>query len=93
MGYFRCRRSITMLPGVRVNIRKPWISSVSFGGPDATLNMGRRGTRSTVGLPGTGLSYTSNPSGSGSSLGLGLAVAELLGLIGAAALRTAPAAA
>lgn len=36
MGYFRDQRSITVLPGVRVNISKPGLSSVSFGGPGAT---------------------------------------------------------
>lgn len=45
--------------------------------------MGRGGTRTTVGLPGSGLSYSSR-SGSGSSLGAGLAVAGLVALVIAA---------
>jgi hypothetical protein len=32
--------------------------SVSVGGPGATLNFGSKGVRGTVGLPGTGLSYS-----------------------------------
>ena len=33
--------------------------SASFGVPGATLNVGSRGVRATVGLPGSGLSYSS----------------------------------
>jgi hypothetical protein len=29
----------------------------SVGGPGASFNIGRKGTRTTLGLPGTGLSY------------------------------------
>jgi len=54
---FRFRKSIKLMPGVRVNISKSG-PSVSIGGRGATVNIGRKGTRTTVGLPGTGLSYS-----------------------------------
>ncbi len=54
---FRFRRSIRLLPGIRVNFGKTG-SSVSIGGHGATVNVSSRGTRTTVGLPGTGLSYS-----------------------------------
>ncbi|MCT9373730.1 DUF4236 domain-containing protein [Acinetobacter baumannii] len=52
------RKSIKIAPGVRVNISKKGVSSVSVGGKGARVNVGKKGTRTTVGLPGTGLSYT-----------------------------------
>jgi hypothetical protein len=58
MGFFRFRRSIRILPGVRLNLGKR-SASVSLGvrGAHVTLG-GPQGTRTTVGIPGTGLSYT-----------------------------------
>src|SRR5271163_2487073 len=58
MGYFRFRRSFKILPGVRWNIGKK-SSSISLGGRGCHYTIGPSGTRTTVGLPGTGLSYTS----------------------------------
>jgi hypothetical protein len=57
MGW-RFRRSLRILPGLRVNISKRGFSSLSIGRRGLTLNMGRRGVRETIGLPGTGISYT-----------------------------------
>src|SRR5438552_10219324 len=57
MGYFRFRRSIKILPGVRWNIGKK-STSVSVGGRGLTYTIGTKGSRTTVGIPGTGLSYT-----------------------------------
>ena len=58
MGFFRFRRSIKLFPGVRWNIGKK-SSSLSFGGKGAHYTVGGpRGSRTTVGIPGTGLSYT-----------------------------------
>jgi hypothetical protein len=54
---FRFRRSIGLLPGIRVNLGKRG-ASVSVGGRGAHVTIGPTGTRTTVGLPGTGLSYT-----------------------------------
>jgi Protein of unknown function (DUF4236)/Bacterial SH3 domain len=57
MGYFRFRRSIKIAPGVRWNIGKKG-SSLSFGGRGFTYTVGPQGSRTTVGIPGTGMSYT-----------------------------------
>jgi hypothetical protein len=57
MGFFRFRRSIRILPGVRLNIGKTGIST-SVGVRGAQVTLGRGKVRTTVGLPGTGLSYT-----------------------------------
>jgi hypothetical protein len=54
----RFRKTIKLLPGVRLNLSRGGIST-SIGRRGATLNIGgKRGPRATVGLPGTGLSYT-----------------------------------
>lgn len=57
MGYFRFRRSVKILPGIRLNIGKRGVST-SIGVRGAHLTIGKTGTRTTVGLPGSGLSYT-----------------------------------
>jgi hypothetical protein len=56
MGW-RFRRSLRIAPGVRLNMGKSGLTSLSVGGRGATLNLGKRGVTSTVSLPGTGLSY------------------------------------
>ncbi|WP_407074381.1 DUF4236 domain-containing protein [Psychrobacter sp. CAL346-MNA-CIBAN-0220] len=56
---FRFRKSIKIVPGVRLNLTKKGISSLSVGKRGATVNIGKKGTRGTVGLPGSGLSYSS----------------------------------
>jgi hypothetical protein len=58
VGFFRFRRSIKILPGVRWNFGKR-SSSVSFGGRGFHYTIGSTGRRTTIGIPGTGLSYTS----------------------------------
>jgi len=61
----RFRRSIKILPGVRLNFSKSGVST-SLGGPGASINLGPKGTRQTIGLPGTGISYsTFTPKGGG----------------------------
>ncbi len=57
MGW-RFRRSVKLLPGVRLNVGKR-SAGVSVGprGAKVSLNT-KREVRRTVGLPGTGLSYT-----------------------------------
>lgn len=54
----RFRKGIRIAPGLRLNITKTGISSLSVGGKGLTYNIGRKGTRATGGLPGTGLSYS-----------------------------------
>ena len=55
---FRFSRRITIGPGVRLNvISKSGVVSTSVGRKGAWLMLGSKGTRSTVWLPGTGMSY------------------------------------
>lgn len=54
----RFRRSISLLPGIRLNLGARG-TSVSIGRRGARLTIGPRGTHATVGLPGTGLSIQS----------------------------------
>jgi hypothetical protein len=63
---FRFRKSIKILPGVRLNLSKSGIST-SLGGPGASINISPRGTRKTVGLPGSGMSYSTFSSHQSSS--------------------------
>lgn len=55
---FRFRRAIKIAPGVRLNLSKSGISA-SIGPKGLTTNIkpGRK-TRTTVGLPGSGVSYS-----------------------------------
>lgn len=62
MRFFRFRRSIKLFPGVRWNFEKK-SSSLSFGVRGAHYTVGTRGSRTAVGIPGTGLWYTSVNSG------------------------------
>src|SRR4051812_12587928 len=58
MGFTRFHRRIQIIPGVHLNIGKTGIS-VSAGIPGAEVTLGpKSGLRATVGVPGTGLSYT-----------------------------------
>jgi hypothetical protein len=54
---FRFRKSIKLLPGVRLNLSNR-STSVSVGGRGGRVNLSRRGTRLTTSLPGSGLSWT-----------------------------------
>lgn len=54
---FRFRKSVRLMPGVRLNFSNRGVST-SLGGSGATVNIGKRGVRATAGLPGTGLSYS-----------------------------------
>lgn len=55
---FRFRKSVKIIPGVRLNFSKSGVST-TLGGRGASLNIkhGRK-TKMTVGVPGTGLSYS-----------------------------------
>lgn len=65
---FRFRKSISICPGVRLNLGKKGLSSVSVGARGASVSFGRQGTHANIGLPGTGLSYrTKLSSGSNKS--------------------------
>lgn len=54
----RFRKSIKVMPGVRLNVSGSGVST-SIGGRGATVNVSKRGVRSTLSVPGTGLSWTS----------------------------------
>lgn len=53
---FRFRKSISIIPGVRINLSNG-TPSLSIGPRGASLSVGKRGTYANLGLPGTGLSY------------------------------------
>jgi Protein of unknown function (DUF4236)/Bacterial SH3 domain len=55
---WRFRRTVKILPGVRLNISRSGIST-TLGPNGASINLGKRGTRTTVGIPGTGISHSS----------------------------------
>lgn len=54
---FRFRRSVKLLPGLRLDFSKSGVSS-SVGARGAHVTVGYGQVRETVGLPGTGLTYT-----------------------------------
>jgi len=74
---FRFRKTITILPGVKINLSKSGVST-SVGGRGASVNIGHGKKMVNVGIPGTGLSYRA-PAGVGVLL-IVVAVAVLLGL-------------
>jgi len=58
---FRFRRSLRIVPGIRLNLSKSG-PSLSLGAKGFHYNIGPKGTRVTVGLPGTGLSWSQHSS-------------------------------
>lgn len=58
MGSFRFFRRVRLGPGVTMNLSKSG-PSFSFGVRGAHVTVGRRGMRRTIGIPGTGVFYTS----------------------------------
>lgn len=61
---FRFRRSFKIAPGVRVNLNKK-SASVTFGPKGLKHTVSTTGkSHTTVGVPGTGLSYTTSSGGS-----------------------------
>lgn len=63
MGW-RFRRSFKIAPGVRINVGKKG-ASVTFGGRGAHYTVHSSGRKTTtVGIPGTGLSYSTSTGGS-----------------------------
>lgn len=57
---FRFRRSIRIVPGLRLNVGRHGVSA-SVGGREGHLTAGTGGVRATATLPGTGISYTVTP--------------------------------
>jgi len=60
MGW-RFRRSIKILPGIRLNLSRSGVSA-SVGVRGAHITVGHGKVRETVGVPGTGISYTETQS-------------------------------
>jgi hypothetical protein len=56
MGW-RFRRSVKLLPGIRLNLSRSGVST-SIGVRGAHVTVGHGKVRETVGIPGTGISYT-----------------------------------
>lgn len=54
---FRFQKRIKLMPGVTLNLSKSGVST-SIGTTGARYTVGNGKRRATVGLPGTGLSYT-----------------------------------
>lgn len=52
---FRFRKSVKILPGVRLNFSRSGVST-TIGGRGASVNTGKRGTYLNTGIPGTGIS-------------------------------------
>ncbi|MEM9766081.1 MAG: DUF4236 domain-containing protein, partial [Pseudomonadota bacterium] len=48
----RFRKSVKIAPGVRMNFSKSGVSA-SVGGRGGRINVGKRGIRSTISVPGT----------------------------------------
>ena len=55
---FRFYKRVNLFPGVSVNVSRSG-PSLTFGVRGAHVTMGRTGVTKTVGLPGTGIYYTS----------------------------------
>jgi hypothetical protein len=58
VGSLRFFRRVKVLPGLTMNLSKSG-PSFSFGVRGAHVTMGKHGVRRTVGIPGTGIFYTS----------------------------------
>ena len=58
----RFHKSFKILPGIRVNLSKSGIGLSEGVGP-VHISEGPRGTRETVSIPGTGLSYYEHQTG------------------------------
>ncbi len=61
---FRFRKRIKIAPGISLNLSKSGVST-SLGGKGLTVNVGRGKTRTTAGIPGTGISYSTTSARSG----------------------------
>jgi len=70
---FRFQKRIKLLPGVGINLSKSGVST-SFGPRGAKVTIGHGKKRTTVGLPGTGISHTTYQNTGGTSWGIEVAV-------------------
>lgn len=65
---FRFRKSVKLIPGVKLNFSKSGIST-TVGRRGASVTIGKRGTYINTGIPGTGVSYRKRVGNSRSSEG------------------------
>lgn len=66
---FRFRRTVRIIPGVKLNINKNSLS-MSIGPRGLKHTVSTNGTRTdTIGIPGTGMFWTERSRGSGKSSG------------------------
>ena len=82
---FRFNRRISIFKGLRLNLSKSG-PSVSVGGRGAWLTFGKKGTRATVGIPGTGMSWSEkidspSPDSSAPRFSLLGFILQLIGLV------------
>lgn len=81
---FRFRKSVKLFPGLRLNLSKSG-TSWTFGGPGASVNINDDKIRGTVGIPGSGLSYTEETKladgQSQQQIASGIGVGAVLGVI------------
>ena len=54
---FRFRKRFKIIPGIWLNLSKSGVST-SIGGKGVTVNLGHDKTKTTVGIPGTGIGYS-----------------------------------
>jgi len=80
MAFFRFRRSVRISPWFRISGSKTGVSG-SIGKPGATINLRGDRIRQTVGLPGTGLSYTTTSRSKFGGVAVVLIVLFVLALI------------
>lgn len=71
MGFFRFRRSIKIAPGIKINLNKK-STSLTIGRRGIHTTINGSGVRNTIGLPGSGLSYTSYQKFNESSIANGI---------------------
>jgi hypothetical protein len=83
---FRFFRRIKIIPGVTLNVSKSGVST-SLGVKGAHVTLGNGKERATVGIPGTGMSYTEVTSAKRSSSTGGLIILLLIVVALAAWLR------
>ena len=76
---FHFRRSFTIAPGIRLNVGKRGVST-SIGPRGATVNLRGSKVRTTVGVPGTGVSYSEQGRTKGGSGAVVLVLIILFGL-------------
>lgn len=73
----RFQKRVKVLPGVTLNIGKTGFST-SLGPCGAKLNIGARGKRGTVGVPGTGVSFSERLDAPGRQESSGVSVVTVI---------------